>query len=354
MFKGLVRASLQATYEASPVYKIKPKDKFAIWSDIHLGDGSRRDDFRHNADLFYNVLQHYYNKKYKLVLNGDIEELLKFRYPAIQKQWREIIGLFQKFAQSHRLFKIEGNHDPAAWLLANDGYPFTILPGLRLKVDCGEIFLLHGHQSDTLYQIFPKLIVWLLRTFVFPLGIMNYTVAYNSRKQYRTEKRIYDFARQNRLLTIIGHTHRPLFESRTKMEELDSRIDALCRIYHQTKDEKRRQKIRSTVAKYRALLKKDRDSASHRLRLSDKVYGEGIPVPCLFNSGSAIGKGGITCIEIKRGRIFLVYWGDSRRTKKSTEFNLYRPARFLNEHYFKFILRREKLDYLFSRIELLR
>ena len=351
--ENLIQKNLRSTYEAARVVKMKLRDKFVVWSDIHLGDGSRRDDFRRNADLFLTVLRHYYAKQYKLILNGDIEELLKFKYPVIRERWSEVFDLFGKFASAGRLLKLEGNHDPAEWLREEKDYPFKLLPALRLKTDSGEIFLLHGHQSDTIYYFFPKLIVWLLRRFVFPLGIMNYTVAYDSRKQYLTEKRIYDFSRKNGLITLIGHTHRPLFESRTKLETIHAKIEELCRAYHRAKDPTGRNKIIATVKKYKTLLAFERRSSQGKLRLVDSVYGDSLPVPCLFNSGSVIGRSGITCLELKKGKIFLVYWADARRTKKTTEFNPYKPIRFLNEHYFKFILRREKIDYLFSRIRLL-
>jgi len=36
------------------------EDRFVIFSDLHLGDGGRKDDFKHNAELFRYVLNYNY------------------------------------------------------------------------------------------------------------------------------------------------------------------------------------------------------------------------------------------------------------------------------------------------------
>ena len=54
--------------------------KVLILSDLHMGNGGRRDDFRRNADLVRTMLGSYYlPEKYSLVLNGDVEDLWQSR-----------------------------------------------------------------------------------------------------------------------------------------------------------------------------------------------------------------------------------------------------------------------------------
>ena len=58
---------------------ITDSDKFIIISDLHMGNGGKLDDFRHNGGFVQYVLEHFYEKEnYHLVLNGDIEELHRF------------------------------------------------------------------------------------------------------------------------------------------------------------------------------------------------------------------------------------------------------------------------------------
>ncbi len=74
-----------------------------VFSDLHMGDGGPRDDFRFNAELVRSALHGYYLPKgFSLVLNGDIEELQRFRLPAIRSRWGDIFRLFAEFRRSTR------------------------------------------------------------------------------------------------------------------------------------------------------------------------------------------------------------------------------------------------------------
>ena len=44
---------------------------------------------------------------------------------------------------------------------------------------------------------------------------------------------MYGFARQKKIMALIGHTHRPLFESLSRLETLKIEIENLCRKYPQ-------------------------------------------------------------------------------------------------------------------------
>jgi len=83
------------------------------------------------------------------------------------------------------------------------------------------------------------------------------------------------------------------------------------------------------------------------------LYGSGRLVPCLFNSGCATGKRGVTAIEIADGRITLVFWFDPARTTKYFNFNGYRPQPALGTPFFRVPLKEDSLDYIHARIRLL-
>jgi hypothetical protein len=74
-----IRKRLDSLYEKAPGIALGAKDKWVVFSDLHLGDGGAGDDFRINDDLFSHVLEkHYGPENFSLILNGDVEELLRF------------------------------------------------------------------------------------------------------------------------------------------------------------------------------------------------------------------------------------------------------------------------------------
>ena len=77
-----------------------PDDKRVIFSDLHMGNGTRRDDFSENSELFYSALSEYYLPRgYDLILNGDVEEFHKFTWRQIFHAWNKIYALFDVFAR---------------------------------------------------------------------------------------------------------------------------------------------------------------------------------------------------------------------------------------------------------------
>jgi hypothetical protein len=85
----------------------------------------------------------------------------------------------------------------------------------------------------------------------------------------RHERRIYKASKRLGLVSIAGHTHRPLFESLSKYDSLRYSMESLIRDYPRADKEER-----------------------------DFV------IPCLFNTGCATGGSGLTAIEIEREALF--------------------------------------------------
>jgi len=83
------------------------------------------------------------------------------------------------------------------------------------------------------------------------------------------------------------------------------------------------------------------------------LYNDKLLVPCLFNSGSGIGKRGFTGIEIKNGRISLVYWFDKNLSSRYLDYNGIKTKNLNGTDYYKAVLKSEPLSYVFTRINLL-
>lgn len=343
--------TLGELFKNAPQLELDAHTPLLVLSDLHMGNGKHQDDFRHNGALLVEALADYYwPKGYTLVLNGDIEELLRNERSAIMAAWAPLYELFTRFHEAARLVWLRGNHEIVPAQEEEDPRYFPA-NAVRFTWQGKNLFIFHGHQAGWVNSgRYNRVIGFVLRVFANKLGIGNSSVAHDSAKRFKLEKKVYDFSKQEGIISIIGHTHRPLFESLSKAESLGYQIEKMCREYARAKNGKR-ELIESTIGRMKRDYLKKPSRKSHRL--VDNLYGE-ILVPCLFNAGCAIGKSGVTSLEIKKGRISLVYWSNKDRSRRFMEFNEYKPATMLAGGTWRFILRREDLHYLFSRIKLLK
>ncbi len=327
-------------------------DKYIIFSDFHLGDGSKMDDFVHNESMITEILKSYYLKNdYSLLLNGDVEELQKFHYYKIRKRCNKLHELFDSFNNQGRLYKNIGNHDYSLITKPLDDNKFKLYHAIKLISKKNTILIFHGFQATIFFTKFYPLTSFLLRYIASPLKIKNFEAASDNYARFLTEKRIYDFSRKNKIISIIGHTHRPIFESLSKIDSLKFEIDRLCREYPvlNYKDKAFAEKL---IKKHLA------DYYSH-IRLKKKnnidvnIYNPEIVVPSIFNSGCVIGKRGITGIELSEGMIKLVHWFNINKSSKYLASSEYKTAQLNNTEYYKVVLKEEYLDYIFTRINLL-
>ena len=361
-----IEATLQRLFDSSPILELSPSDKLVVVSDLHLGDGSSSDDFLSNGELLTDVLRRFYLlRDFSLVLNGDIEELQRFPFEAIMERWQILYELFRQFAARTAVYRIVGNHDAALWHFDVHSLSEPLLASLRLSFGQDTIFLFHGHQATIFFERFNDVSGFFLRHFANRLNIRNIPVHYESTKRYRTEHRVYTFSSARKIVSIIGHTHRPLFESLSKIDTLKFRIEQLCRDYPAVSP-RARLAIEKVVEGYKSELKrlweKDR-----REGMRSGLYNEHLSVPCLFNSGCAIGKRGLTAIEIAEGQISLVHWFDRRRSSKYLDNGNGRAGRRVGDfptkssevqrldetEYYRTVLKKDRLEYVFSRIKLL-
>ena len=349
----LIFRHLDELYKTSAKIEVNPGDRWVIFSDLHVGNGSSKDDFKDNSALFIQVLKQYYLKgNFNLILNGDVEELQRFPEKKIIGAWPELYWVIDEFYQKGLFYKTIGNHDIE--LLLNEGKDsrYPIHHGLVLKWNDHSLFVFHGHQASDKYLKYNRLLGITLKYLANPLRIKNFSVAHSNRKQYAIEKKVYHFSTLRKIVSIIGHTHRPLFESLSKVERLKHKIEQLSREYteHQKPDELK--KIKKSIKNYKKelvkMFKKDKESFLRR-----NIYNSVIMVPCLFNSGCVIGKRGITGLEIENGHIRLVHWFDQKTSKRYLKNYGYDPEPLKDSDFYRMIINEENLDYIFARINLL-
>ena len=348
----LIYRQLDELYESSKKIKCTEGSKFVIFSDLHMGDGSSKDDFKQNADIFKSAISNYYLKKgYHLILNGDVEELQRFSLKKIMKSWEDVYDIFRKFKIENKLFKIMGNHDLGLCLPLKNKPEFQLHHSITLQSEFGDILIFHGHQASMTYKKLNKIVGYTLKYLANPLRIRNYSVAHDSRKQYTIEKRVYHHASFRKRVSVIGHTHRPLFESLTKAERLKYKIEQLCRVHMKAKD-RNKKSIKKIIKSHKKELKKIFSHQSN-VNFHSNIYHSIFHVPCLFNSGCVIGKRGMTCLEIEEQNISLVHWFDKKISDKYLDKRGYEPEQFEDTDYYRMVLNQESLNYVFSRINLL-
>ena len=343
---------LDHIFEESPSVDLKTHDNWVIFSDLHIGDGGTTDDFRRNADLFIAAIKDHYQKKgHALILNGDVEELQRFSVEKITKKWGEVYKLFDQFHQEGKLYKTIGNHDLELPMMKSLPFDYKLHEGLKLNFEDNQLFIFHGHQASKKYQEHNELIGFTLKYFANPLGIKSYSVSHSSKKQYKIEKRVYGYSAFNKVVSIIGHTHRPLFESLHKVERLKFKIEQLCRDFAEAVGE-RSEEIRKSIKSYKKELKKHhRENQDHGYQ--NYVYNTMFHIPCLFNSGCVVGKRGITCLEIEGDKIKLVHWFDKKISKKYLIHSGYQPEQLGKTDFYRMVINEESLHYVFARINLL-
>jgi predicted phosphodiesterase len=342
--------SFRAFLDSCPEERLDETVPYVFFSDLHMGDGSSRDDLAKNRALIETILEKWYLVQgYTLILNGDVEDLNKFNREDILKAWPALLGTIAKFAKMGRLRKIVGNHDYD--LLAEKNYPWEIYPGLVYRYGDNRLFVFHGHQASSLYVKYDFVSEFLVRYLVKPLHIHNTGVSKDSRRRFRTEKRIYRAARSLGIVAITGHTHRPLFESLSKFDNIRITLEGLLRRYIDS-DDRQKEVLECQIRMYRDEMR-TLASASEKSKKTQSLYGpDPFLIPCIFNSGCATGKHGITALEIVDGKIALVYWtrANDKRPYIQTEAV---DTITVDSLFSRYTLHRERLDGTFSRIALL-
>ena len=332
-----------------PARDLYGAERAVVFSDLHMGSGTR-DDLAHNGGLLTQVLENYYLAgDWQLVLNGDIEELFRYSLAAIRASWPGLFAVFDSFAARGRLCKTIGNHDEE--LLFEKNYPYRLYNAIRIETSHLPVYVYHGHQSSRVHTDYNNLVRNFVRYIVKPFGIRNISAARNPHRRFFVEKQAYRSALAHNCVSIIGHTHRSLFESLGRFDYIKFEIERLCRDYPASSGEKK-ERIAREVAALRVELGKLKRS-ERRDVLRQSLYGDELPVPCLFNSGSAISRRGISALELDKDSIALAYWFTEGEEKKFISRGHYHLEKLKGTSCRRAVLNKDRLDYIRARIELL-
>lgn len=200
---------LNKLYQEAQVLPLNTCSKYVIMSDCHRGTGNHYDNFLRNQHLFFAALQHYYQRGFTYLELGDGEELWENRCQnLILECHSDVYWLFSLLEKERRIYQLAGNHD---WQLRKERLHSILL---KTGEDKGQdIFLLHGHQVDFFNLVCWRLARFLVRYIWKPLEQMGVndptSAARNYRKCHKTEKKLKEWAEENNIYLISGHTHRP-------------------------------------------------------------------------------------------------------------------------------------------------
>ncbi len=306
--RALARARRQANIP------LAPRHRYVIFSDHHKGAGDPADDFRHCKETYLHALQDYHQRGFTLILLGDAEELLENPLPEVLETYPDVFAQEQRFYPD-RYMRVIGNHDAAWGVFGNvRRYLDPFFPGIRIyrslvlqyhpdPLHQGEIFLAHGHQGTLDSDVFG---------FLPPLALPFYRQFQNLTKLGQTspskdeclrgthDTMMYRWASgQPHLLLIAGHTHRPVWSSRTHLDKLLWEYTSLL----QLKPEERPVDYADRLAQLQQEIEQREEKFPP---CNDTLKTR----PCYFNTGCCRFKDGdITGIELEDGELRLVKWG---------------------------------------------
>jgi hypothetical protein len=299
------------------------RDRYIIFSDHHRGGRNRADDFRWAERAYNAALAKYFTMGHRLVVLGDAEELWQERAGVVIDAYQHTLELEARFHQEGRYLRVWGNHDDAwsspvlvrHYLEPVYGSPLRVREHLLLRVwegeeELGTLFLLHGHQgtatSDRWARLarIPVRYVW--RNLQRATGYGWSTPATEWRLRARHNVALYSWAvRQPGLALIAGHTHRPVFKSRSHADEVQEELEAAERRLAALPSDV---ELREAAGNLAAELEWVRTQENQRSGPEGTTEME---VPCYFNSGCCSFRNGhITGIELAEGEIRLVRWPD--------------------------------------------
>lgn len=312
---GAILNRLDELYDDGQNLKKLPlgiNDKYAVFSDLHLGDGLKADNFTRNEETIKSALYYYKDKGYSIILLGDIEEFWQFDYFDIMQRYdNSVYRLLRGFGENkvHRVF---GNHDKE-WSGFKDpvqssgyishGAPEAILVG-------NYMFMVHGHQGDELSDKKAWSSRYWVRVFKIiepvarKLGYENYAATKSQIPKDR-ERVLYRWAKDKKIILVCGHTHRAIFASRSYYKWLKEQIESKqSGIKKDPTNKTRRKELSGEIKKLKNKLRTEK----RRKRDINPLQADGEPLPCYFNSGSGLYREGMTNIEIERDKIRLIKW----------------------------------------------
>jgi hypothetical protein len=310
--RALGRLLSQARQESGIL--LSPRHRYIIFSDHHKGAGDEADDFRPSHASYLKALEAYDALGFTLIELGDCEELWENPIGEAMGTYPDIFQQSRKFYPD-RYLRVVGNHDNK-WDIAYNvkRYLYPIFPDIAIHrcllfryqdtpETSGEIFLAHGHQGTLDADIFgfiPPLVLPIYRWIQNFTGIGHTSPSKDACLRGQHDTIMYRWAsEQGKLLLIAGHTHRPVWSSRTHLEKLLMQYDSLLSL----PPEQRPADFDKLVTDLKAAIEK---REAEYPPCNDTIKTR----PCYFNTGCCRFKDGdITGIELEDGELRLVKWG---------------------------------------------
>jgi len=313
--RALSRAYWRA--KARGAIRLGPRRRFVVFSDHHKGARNRADNFRQCEAAYLAALGYYDERDFTLILLGDAEELQEESPLSVTEAYANVLRREAAFHPG-RLVRVYGNHDsiwqsPDAvrrWL-----DPF--FPGIAFQEallfeaaesggdeqTIGEVLLIHGHQgtigSDLLGFLGPAVLPF-YRGFQNLTGLGGTSPSRDACLRSKHDNRMYRWAsRQKRLILIAGHTHRPVWSSKTHLDKLTEELYALLRLAPEFRPDNYSELV--------ANKKRELEDRQARYPPCDDIVKTR---PAYFNTGCCrFEDGDITGIELEDGELRLVKWG---------------------------------------------
>ena len=211
-------------------------EKVVIFSDHHKGIRNGADDFEQCESSYNDALDYFYKEGYTLIILGDAEELWEESVSSVIKSNEKILKKEALFFNQNRYYRIYGNHDydwkshklvkQYLW----DYFPkLKVHESLLITVSDRNYFLFHGHQgellNDYLRGLSKVIVKWVWRTFQL---ITKKSISHLSK--HIDEVKWHDdvlykwSSKQKDIISIAGHTHRPIWLSHTHKEQKEGKV----------------------------------------------------------------------------------------------------------------------------------
>ena len=201
------------------------ENKYAIFSDLHLGIGNSNDNSLKNANFTFEALKYYLENDYHVILNGDTFELAENRDIELIKRVHEnIMWVLSELHKKGLLTIVKGNHDsnltPDMLRYRKSSYTKKeeIFIDDTYIYDSAVIYsdltyiIMHGHQVLWQYQPFLNgFINFIIRNIWAPFEkflLKDPTSELDGFEDYTTvDKPFSDYATEHNCIAICGHTH---------------------------------------------------------------------------------------------------------------------------------------------------
>lgn len=307
--------ALQGSFTLSLPLDLAKEHRFVFLSDQHKGGGDGADEFVRCKAAYHAALDHYNNEGYTLIILGDAEELWEQSFHRVKAAHSDTL-LKEAGFPAGRYYRVWGNHDDA-WMdervVTKQLKPYmptgAVYEGIRFEVHDGEreigtMLCVHGHQgtlgSDKM-RVISRFVVRLYRYLQRLTGVGQTTPARDACLRGRHDREMYEWAAtKQRLILVAGHTHRPVWSSRTHLQMLEDQLLALD----------------AAAPTRAALLAEIEKRAIQHPPCNDSEKA----VPCYFNTGCCrFESGNITGIELAGGEIRLVRWRADGLTRQLLE-----------------------------------